>query len=217
MVSHELKTPLTTLKAYVQMLHGWAKKQKDAFTMGTLFKVERQVKKMSTMISGFLNLSQIDSGKIVLNKQAFNLNELIQDTIEETTLINPEHTITFLPCEDIDIIADREKIEQVIINLLANAVKYSPDSKEIRVCCAMKDQFVHIGVIDKGMGIKQKDINLLFKRYYRVKGKKMASIPGFGIGLYLCAEIVKRHKGRIWVESELGKGSVFWFSLPGKK
>lgn len=216
MVSHELKTPITTLKAYVQMLQGWTKKQRDAFSMGILSKVDRQVKKMNTIISGFLNIAQVDSGKIHLNKQEFNLKELIEEIIEETLLINPKHTFTLSPCEDINIIADRDKIEQVIINLLANAVKYSPNSMVVEIVCTVKDDQAQVSVIDKGMGIKQKDINKLFKRYYRVRSKKMMNIPGFGIGLYLCAEIVKRHKGKIWVESELGKGSSFLFSLPLK-
>jgi signal transduction histidine kinase len=216
MVSHELKTPITTLKAYVQMLEGWTKKKKDAFSMGILSKADRQVKKMNTIISGFLSIAQVDSGKIHLNKHEFNLKKLIQEAIEETLVINPKHTFTLSPCEDINIIADSGKIEQVIINLLANAVKYSPDSFMVEIACTVKDDQAQISVIDKGMGIKQKDINKLFKRYYRVKSKMMMNIPGFGIGLYLCAEIVKRHKGNIWVESELGKGSSFSFSLPLK-
>jgi signal transduction histidine kinase len=214
MVSHELRTPLTTLKAYVQMLQGWAKKRKDSFTMSTLVKVERQVRKMGTMIAGFLNVSQIDSGKIHLNLQEFNLDEVIKEAIEETSLVNPTHTIAFSPCENITINADRDKIEQVVINLLTNAVKYSPKEKAIEISCKLIDSNAQVCVTDKGMGIKQKDVKKLFKRYYRVQSESMKKIPGFGIGLYLCAEIIKYHKGKIWVKSEEGKGSEFYFTLP---
>jgi PAS domain S-box-containing protein len=214
MVSHELRTPLTTLKAYVQMLQGWAKKRKDSFTMSTLVKVERQVRKMGTMIAGFLNVSQIDSGKIQVDLQEFDVDEVIKEAIEETSLINPTHTITFSPCENITIKADRDKIEQVVINLLSNAVKYSPREKAIEISCKLIDNNVQVCVTDKGMGIKQKDVKKLFKRYYRVQSEPMKRIPGFGIGLYLCAEIIKYHKGNIWVQSEEGKGSEFYFTLP---
>jgi two-component system sensor histidine kinase VicK len=213
-VSHELKTPLTSLKAYVQMLYAWAKKQKDSFAITSLSKVERQVKKMQNMINGFLNLSQAESGKIQLDKQDFDLGELINDVMNETKLITTSHTINFLPCEPIAIHADKEKIEQVVINLFNNAIKYSPKQTVITVSCETIDNMAQVCVKDEGIGIDEQDIDQLFKRYYRVENKHTENITGFGIGLYLCAEIIKHHNGNIWVESEVGKGSVFYFSLP---
>nr|WP_290427246.1 sensor histidine kinase [Mucilaginibacter aquariorum] len=214
MVSHELKTPLTSLKAYVQMLYNWAKKQKDSFAVTSLSKVERQIKKMQNMINGFLNLSQAESGKIQLDKQDFDLGELINDVMNETKLITTSHTINFLPCEPMAIHADKEKIEQVVINLFNNAIKYSPKQTVITVSCEITDNKAQVCVKDEGIGIDEQDIDKLFKRYYRVENKHTENINGFGIGLYLCAEIIRHHHGSIWVESEVGKGSAFYFSLP---
>jgi two-component system sensor histidine kinase VicK len=217
MVSHELKTPLTTLKAYVQMLHVWAKKRKDSFTIGTLTKVEKQVKKMSSMINGFLNLSQVESGKIQLLVQDFDICEVIREAIEETSLLNSTHIITFRPCDPVIINADRDKIEQVIINLLSNAIKYSPKGTPVIINCEATNDTVAVSVKDEGMGMKKKDIKKLFERYYRVESKDTEKIPGFGIGLYLCSEIIKHHHGQIWVESKPGEGSTFFFRLPLQK
>jgi two-component system sensor histidine kinase VicK len=214
MVSHELKTPLTSLKAYVQMLYGWAKKQKDGFAEVALTKVERQVKKMQNMINGFLNVSQAETGKIHLNMQDFDFAELVKEVVEETRLITTGHTITIIPCESVMVHADREKIEQVIINLLNNAIKYSPKGTTIEVICETIDNMARVSVKDEGMGIEQKDIEKLFTRYYRVENKQTERIAGFGIGLYLSAEIIKHHQGTIKVESTVGAGSVFYFDLP---
>jgi signal transduction histidine kinase len=216
MVSHELKTPLTALKAYVQMLNNWAKKQKDNFTIGALSKVEKQVKKMLNMINSLLNLSGAEAGKIHLNKQEFMLNELIAEVIEETVFITSTHKITMDSCEEIRINADRDKIEQVLVNLLSNAAKYSDNSAPIEFGCLLREDVVEVTIRDHGLGIAPEDIEKLFLPHYRVKRKETEKISGFGIGLYLCAEIINRHNGNISVESELGKGSTFKFTLPAK-
>jgi signal transduction histidine kinase len=216
-VSHELKTPLTTLKAYVQMLNNWAKKQKDNFSMGALSKVEKQVRKMLNMINSLLNLSGAEAGKIHLIKQTFSLNELIGEVMEETLFITATHEIKLLPCETVLISADRDKIEQVLVNLLSNAAKYSARGTPISVSCALDDSEVTVSIRDQGMGISTQDIDKLFLPHYRVESKETEKIDGFGIGLYLCSEVINRHKGKIWVDSEMGKGSTFNFSLPVSK
>jgi PAS domain S-box-containing protein len=216
MVSHELKTPLTALKAYVQLLNTWAKKQKDSFTIGALSKVEKQVKKMLNMINSLLNLSGAEAGKIHLNKQEFILDKLINEVIEETLFITSSHNIIMAPCENISINADREKIEQVLVNLLSNAAKYSGTKAPIEFGCALHENMVEVSIKDQGMGIAKADIEKLFLPHYRVESKETEKIAGFGIGLYLCSEIINRHNGKIWVESELGEGSTFKFSLPLK-
>lgn len=214
MVSHELKTPLTSLKAYVQMLHAWAKKKKDSFSSGALSKMERQVKKMGQMINGFLSLSQIESGKIHLVLSEFDLNELIKGAIEEMLLLNPGQQISFLPGEKITLYADEDKIDQVLINFLSNAIKYSPKGGAIEISAHVTGNAVQVSVKDEGLGISRRDSEKLFERYFRVESKQTENIPGFGIGLYLSAEVIKRHKGTIWVESEPGSGSTFFFKLP---
>jgi len=214
MVSHELKTPLTALKAYVQMLGTWAKKQKDSFAVGALTKVDKQVRKMLNMINSLLNLSSAEVGKIHINKQIFSLDELLREVVEETLFITSSHHITVAPCENIKINADREKIEQVLVNLLSNAAKYSDKGSAIYVTCGKEENRVVIGVQDEGMGITADAIDKVFQPHYRVESKETEKVTGFGIGLYLCSEIIQRHDGQIWVESETGKGSTFKFTLP---
>ncbi|MFP5080956.1 ATP-binding protein [Pedobacter sp. JCM 36344] len=214
MVSHELKTPLTALKAYVQLLSNWAKKQKDNFTIGALSKVERQVKKMLSMINGLLSLSGAEAGKIHLTKQSFSISELMDEVIEETMFLTSSHQIIRVPCEPITVNADRDKIEQVLVNLLSNAAKYSSKDLPIEIACTHINNFVEVAIKDQGMGIAADNLAQLFDPHYRVERVETEKIAGFGIGLYLCAEIVKRHNGKIWVESELGIGSIFKFTLP---
>ncbi|TSD66800.1 PAS domain S-box protein [Inquilinus sp. KBS0705] len=213
-VSHELKTPLTTLKAYVQMLNNWAKKQKDNFTMGTLSKVEKQIVKMTTMINSFLNISQAETGKIRLNLQEFNIAQLLKDAIDETRIITMSHTMDFLPGEPVIVNADKEKIEQVIINLLNNASKYSPAGTAIDVNYKKVNDTVEVCIKDQGIGIEPQNIGKLFDQYFRVENDETQKVAGFGIGLYLSAEIIHLHQGQIWVQSEFGAGSSFYFSLP---
>jgi signal transduction histidine kinase len=216
-VSHELKTPLTTLKAYVQMLNSWAKKQKDSFSIGALSKVEKQVRKMLNMINSLLNLSGAEAGKIHLIKQTFSLNDLLSEVMEETLFITNAHEIILAPCDNILINADRDKIEQVLVNLLSNAAKYSNSGSPINIACATDENKVTVSIRDQGMGISVPDIEKLFLPHYRVERKETEKIDGFGIGLYLCSEIINRHRGKIWVDSEMGKGSTFNFTLPHSK
>lgn len=214
MVSHELKTPLTSLSAYTQMLYNKARNNDDSFTAGALEKVNTQVKKMSTMINGFLNVSRLESGKIVLNKQEFRADELAQEMINDTLITAGSHSITLNYAEPIMVNADKDKIASVISNLLSNAIKYSPRGKSIQVACRRDGNMARFSVTDEGMGVKPHDIEKIFDRYYRVESSHTQTISGFGIGLYLCAEIVQRHDGRIWLESGIGKGSTFYFTLP---
>jgi PAS domain S-box-containing protein len=214
MVSHELKTPLTTLTAYMQLLHAQAIKGTDNFLTNALEKANTQIKKMSSMINGFLNVSRLDSGKIQLNKQPFYLDELLRTVIDDMVLSVIGYTINFESCLPTLINADSDKIGNVVTNLLSNAIKYSPKGKVVIVRCQIKSDSVEVSVKDEGMGIKPQDIDKLFDRFYRVDNKHTQYISGFGIGLYLSAEIVKRHGGRIWAESQSGVGSTFYFSLP---
>ena len=214
MVSHELKTPLTSLKAYVQVLNHKAQKGEDSFEKNALAKADLQIKKMGDLINGFLNISRLESGKLTLNRQNFDLDELLTDIIDDINITMDTHEIRFTPCPPVTVYADKDKIGSVLTNLLNNAIKYSLKGKVIHVTCEMLENGPQVSVRDEGLGIKPQDIAYIFDRYFRVEGKHMAHISGFGIGLYLSAEIIKQHQGKIWVESELGKGSTFYFSLP---
>jgi two-component system sensor histidine kinase VicK len=214
MVSHELKTPLTSLSAIIQVTSLKLKSTQDDFLAGAMNTAANQVKKMGNMINGFLNISRLESGKILITKEEFDLDELLAEMITEAQLTVPTHRIDFVPCGPLTINADRDKIGSVISNLISNAVKYSPKGNKIEIKCRSTNDEVQISIRDEGMGIKPQDIGKIFDRYYRVQTNHTQHISGFGIGLYLSSEIIDRHDGKIWVESEVGKGSVFYFSLP---
>ncbi len=214
MVSHELKTPLTSLTAIIQVMNAKLKNSEDPFIANAMSKANIQVKKMSNMINGFLNISRLESGKIFIEKNIFEINALILEVIDEIQMTAFMHSISLVPCPPIEVNADRDKIGSVISNLLTNAIKYSPKAQQIIVKCEKIGNAAQVSIKDEGMGIKAEDLDKLFDRYYRVESKHTTHISGFGIGLYLSAEIIQRHGGKIWVESESGVGSTFYFTLP---
>jgi len=214
MVSHELKTPLTSMKAFVQLAQSRLTGGGDVTAALAIEKAAHQVVKMSNMINGFLNLSRLESGKIQLNIEPFNLAKLIENVEKDTRATIVSHTMVFPPVEQAVIHADEDKINHVIHNLISNAVKYSPQGSTIMVACRTDETEVCISVSDSGIGIDQHELPKIFERYYRVEGSKLATVSGFGIGLYICKEIISRHGGRIWAESEPGKGSKFSFAIP---
>jgi len=212
MVSHELKTPLTAISGFVQVLQSRAKKNDDDYALLALNRAYNQVKKMTTMINGFLNVSRLESGKLLIEKSHFQLDELLNELIDESDLVQFSHEITLSIKEPISIYADRDKIGSVISNLLSNAVKYSAANTKIGVNCQISGDKAIISVTDEGIGIDAEDLEKLFDRYYRVG--KHHTVSGFGIGLYLSAEIVERHNGKIGVTSKAGEGSTFYFEIP---
>ena len=212
MVSHELKTPLTSLNAYLQMLQSKAKTAADTFTSGALDQSVKQVKRMTNMINGFLNVSRLESGKIHIDRKPFDMADLVLETKEETFTLYAGYHFIFHPVEPTLVEADQDKIGQVINNFISNAVKYSRLGSTIEVACVQVNGSAQVSVSDEGIGIEKDHLNKLFERYYRVNNNN--HISGFGIGLYLSAEIIGRHGGQIWAESEPGKGSTFYFSLP---
>lgn len=214
MVSHELKTPLTSLIAYLQMLLENAKKGDDSFTIHALEKSNLQLERMRTLIKGFLNISRLDNSGIHLIKKDFDLYNLVLEAVEETRLLVTDHKIIFESCNPIKVHGDPDKLRSVISNLLSNAVKYSQKGKTIEVKCETAATSIQISIKDEGIGIHPRDAKRLFERYYRIESDKTQNISGLGIGLYLSAEIIQRHDGKIWVESTSGKGSTFYFSLP---
>lgn len=214
MVSHELKTPLTSVKMYIQLMQRKFENSREHTIIKMLDTTDYQITKMTAMINGFLDISRLETGKIQINKEYFDLAKLLEEAEEESLSTIKSHVIIFSSAESIKINADRNKIGQVIHNLISNAVKYSPQGSSIFVSCTSDKKFVHVSVKDQGNGIKQEDQIHIFDRYYRVETKDMHLIAGFGIGLYLCSEIINHHKGTITVKSEVAKGSDFVFSLP---
>lgn len=213
-VSHELKTPLTSIKTYIQLMQARCSRAEDDVLSKILEKADLQINKMTTMINGFLDISRLESGKIHINRQRFDLSDLLKAAEEETKATVDSHITVFTPINSVQVNADRDKIEQVVNNLISNAVKYAPAGSTIRISCTSDDTFAYVSVRDQGKGIRPEDIAHIFDRYYRVEGEEMQSISGFGIGLYLCSEIISHHHGSISVKSEIGAGSDFVFSLP---
>ena len=214
MVSHELKTPLASMIGYIQMLNSRAAKSEDNFAVGILDKANKQSKKMNALINGFLDMKRVETGKIPINKEIFDMAELLIESEEESMATMSSHTVVFAPVERTMVEADRDKIGQVITNLISNSVKYSPAGSTISVACVNIDNMARVSVKDQGMGISQVNQSQLFDRFYRVESEEKGNVSGFGIGLYICDEIIRRHHGKIWVESELGKGSTFHFTIP---
>lgn len=214
MVSHELKTPLTSISGFLQLLEMDAKKNNYGFSTAMTAKARRQVGKMITMINGFLNVSRLEAGKLDIHKTRFDMADLLQEIQADADSLYPGRKLVFDPVEHTIVEADWHKIENVISNFLSNAVKYAPNGS-IQIACVQKDNLVEVSVADAGIGIRKEDLGKIFDRYYRIEqGLSDNGVSGFGIGLYLCAEIIQRHNGKIWAESEPGEGAVFYFTLP---
>jgi PAS domain S-box-containing protein len=213
MVSHELKTPLTSIKSYVQILLSKAAKEKDDFRINVLTRTDAQVKKMVKMIEDFLNLSRLEDGKIQLNKESFDLYPLVREVVDDVKVLLSSHTISLQGC-NVSIYADKEKMGHVLTNLLSNAIKYSPPGGKVTLGCEKNNKSVRIFVKDEGIGINAKAQKHIFGRFYRVEDEKTKNVSGFGMGLYLVAELLRYHNSQIDVESEEGRGSTFYFTLP---
>jgi PAS domain S-box-containing protein len=216
MVSHELKTPLTSILGYLQVLLSRTSALGDAVINQTLARTEKQARSMTKMIEDFLNMSRLEEAKIQLNIESFELHILLQEVIQEIQLTSHSHNINLVHGSQVYIKADRAKIAQVLVNLISNAIKYSPEHSRITVGYEQLLTEVKIYVTDQGIGIGEVEQQHLFKRFYRVESQATKHTPGFGIGLYLVAEILRYHNSQIQVESSPGQGSTFYFSLPVK-
>lgn len=214
MASHELKTPLTSLKAYLQLMETKLSGTADPFVKTAVVKSGNQVNKMTALIHGFLDLSRLEPGKLKLNWTTFDICLLIEEVLTECRILSNTHSLRFESSGELNVNADRAKIGQVISNLVNNAIKYSPKGSYVIIQCEANDSDVMVSVIDEGIGIKPKDQEKIFQRFYRAEEEESKHISGFGIGLYLSSEIIQRHKGKIWVKSGEGEGSTFYFSLP---
>lgn len=215
MVSHELKTPLTVVASYIQILLKKKQKNTDDFGLNVLKRMEVQVKKMILMAHDFLNLARIQDGKLELNRIEFDIDQLIGEVVESSRLLTTIHTIEVSGCTGVVVYADQDKIGQVLTNLVGNAIKYSPQGGPIIIGCEKLGDKVRISVSDQGIGIRQSDQTRLFERFYRINSKSNQGASGFGIGLYLVSEILQQHNSKIEVKSVENQGSRFYFDLDG--
>jgi PAS domain S-box-containing protein len=211
LASHELKTPLTSISGYLQILN---RHIKEDSSKKFLDKTLQQVRKLTTLVNDLLDVSKIEAGQLQLVMAEFDIQKTIDDAIELIGHSNNKYEILFeTNLNSCRIDADAGRIEQVLINLLSNAIKYSPGADKVILSLSCTNNEIKIGVKDFGLGIpKDKQIQI-FSRFYRVEDAA-PTISGLGIGLYISKEIINRHNGDLWVESEIGKGSTFWFTLP---
>lgn len=211
--SHELKTPLTSIKAYVELISQVVDTDANPDTGWYIHKASAGIHKLENLISELLDISRIQAGKLQMNLTRFNFNELVDSCIENASHIPPFHKIHKRGNADFHINGDKERLEQALMNYLTNAIKYSPNNDRIIVNIAREGGEIKVGVTDFGIGIPKDEQEKVFERFYRVENIHH-SVQGLGIGLYISSEIIKRHHGRVWMESEEGKGATFYFALP---
>jgi signal transduction histidine kinase len=208
--SHELKTPLTTIKAFFQIA---VKEMDPGFKSFTLIgRAARQLTRMERLIEDLLDVSKINSGKMKYNLEDFDFQQVLKDAIDSVREIYPNHNLVFKGSAPVMFHGDKHRIEQVIINLINNAVKYSPNADKVLISAGLKEGNIMVTIKDFGIGIPEEHIGELFDRFYRIDVEH--HFQGLGLGLFISSEIIKRHGGNISVESEVGKGSAFTFRLP---
>jgi signal transduction histidine kinase len=211
MVSHEFKTPLTNIKAINQLLEKRTDPADKIYPF--IVNANQNVKRLEKLIEDLLDVTKINSGQIDLNIAAFPFSDVLTNSIVNVQLTAHHHEIVLKNSADILYSGDQFRIEQVLINLLNNAIKYSPDADKVLVTAKTESNKIIVCVQDFGIGIAAADISQLFQRFYRVS-KTAMNYQGVGLGLYIASEIIKKHNGTFSIESEPGKGSTFCFSLP---
>lgn len=212
--SHELKTPVTSIKAYTQVLEKMLLKKGDITEAGMIGKMDKQLNRLNSLIGDLLDVTKINAGKLQFNDQYFDFNTHVVELIDDLQPALDKHLLI----KDLkftgSVFGDPERIGQVIVNLITNAVKYSPNTTKIVIETKKKNQDAILCVKDFGIGIAEKNLDRVFEQFYRVSGNMQHTFRGLGLGLYISSEIIKREKGKIWVTSQEGKGSTFCFSIP---
>ena len=214
MISHELKTPMTSLRMYTQLLMRQLDNNPDYDPMGELQKIENQTQKMHTIINNMMDLATIQLNKDVYREELVSMVEVITDVVQEIKNSFPNRQIIADQLRNAPILGDKHRLAQVMTNLITNAIKYSPEGTPITIKSSIIDDHVQISVEDQGIGISPKDKHKVFERFYQGPQKDGKIYPGLGIGLYFSSEIIKHHNGKIWVDSRKGYGSTFYISLP---
>jgi len=212
--SHELKTPITSVKAYTQILGQRFRKANDEKSVELIEKMDSQLDKLTDLIGDLLDVTKIEAGRVQFHETDFNFNELIEETVVGLQLTTDKHRITTKLHPNVIIYGDCDRIGQVLTNFMTNAIKYSPQADKIHVSTVVSKGNVTLSVQDYGVGLSKKDQAKVFERFYRVGGSDQATYPGLGLGLYISSDIINRHNGRVWVKSKKAEGSTFYFSVP---
>jgi signal transduction histidine kinase len=213
--SHEFKTPLTSMKAYMSILQQQCKHLADSSSLTYVAKVNDQLNHLIGLVQDMIEVSKIQSGHAPIRLERIGIDGLVLHAIQETRSLHVHRHILLEGRAYSPVFGDRTRLRQVLLNLLSNAVKYSPEDSSVLVRVVEARDKIVISVIDDGIGIARLDQAHIFEPYFRSTASQRDTIPGgLGMGLYICTEIIKAHRGRLWVESELGQGSVFSFMLP---
>jgi PAS domain S-box-containing protein len=215
--SHELKTPITTLKGFTDLLLRKFKRQGMQEEVPILTRMDAQIKRLTRLIDELLDASKAQAGQLVYEEEPVDLAALLQETVEVLQPSNPTHTLIVRETTHAMVMGDKDRLGQVLTNLISNAIKYSPQANQVDLAITTSDKTVTLRIRDDGIGIPKAHQKHIFDRFYRARDPHSKAFPGLGIGLYIAHEIVKRHGGEITVESEEGKGSTFVVSLPLKK
>jgi two-component system CheB/CheR fusion protein len=214
--SHELKTPVTSIKAYTQILQAKFGKANDANATGMLTRLDVQVDKLTHLINTLLDVARVQSGQMDYEEEFFDINEFIQEIIQDMQQTAGQHELVTQLNTDGKVFGDRQRIGQVLTNLISNAVKYSPDSNKVIVQTDREGENFIFSVQDFGIGVPKDLQEHVFGRFFRVSESSGNRVSGLGLGLYIASQIVKQQGGKIWLHSEPGKGSKFSFSMPIK-
>lgn len=211
--SHELKTPVTSIKAYTQLLEMKLERAGDKENRLLAEKMDKQVNRLTSLIGDLLDVTKINSGRLQFNETVFDFNQMVNEVIDDISQTHEKHQIIRKLEFSGKVSGDRDRLWQVVTNLLTNAIKYSPGSNRIIVYTENKPGLVQLCIQDFGIGIREEKLDRVFEQFYRVSGTREHTFPGLGLGLYISSEIVKRLGGRIWVDSVEGKGSTFCFTI----
>ncbi len=209
---HELKTPLTSVKAYIQLVQH-SMRQKHNPDVIYADKADAAIERLNNLVAELLDVTKIQHGKLGMNISAINFDNMLADAVDSVQISSKKHKIILSGKIKRKIKGDEDRLKQVVINLLTNAIKYSPGEDKIYVNAAVENGSVKVAVKDNGIGINKKNLNKIFDRYYREEGQEL-HFQGLGVGLSIAKEIIQRHDGKIWAESEPGNGSTFYFTLP---
>lgn len=211
--SHELKTPVTSMKTRAQLVERQLRDEGYRDYADQLQKINNDIDQLTILTGNLLDISQLRKEGLAMEKHTFPLSDLIEEIVEMLQPVS-HHTIETDGLMDCAPYADRNRIGQVLTNLLENAIKYSPEADKVVVRCHHEEDEVIISVVDCGIGISDKEKQSIFKRFYKGGGKNKNTFPGFGIGLFISTQIIEHHGGDIWVEDNGEQGSIFSFSLP---
>lgn len=212
--SHELKTPVTSVKIFTQVMQKYAQINGDEKAIQNLDKMDKQINKLTDLIYNLLDISKIQTGRLEYTMRDFSFDTMLAEATETMQHMTSKHQLIVKGKANTMVYGDGDRISQVVSNLISNAVKYSPAADKVVIKVAADNEKVHVAVKDSGIGMSKEHLTKVFGRFYRVSGATDKTFPGLGIGLYISHEIINRHDGKLWVESKEGKGSTFHFTLP---